>query len=112
MSCQDDSEAVVSPAGRGIGTVAIAIATALAIGGCSLTTAAAPPKILNTERIERAIEQATLAQRDKRINVSCPSGVVQKKGVVFTCSAVYNGGGGQFVVTELDGAGAVHYVAQ
>jgi uncharacterized protein DUF4333 len=112
MFRQHDPEAVVSRAGRGICTVAVTVATGLAIGGCSLGASASAPKVLNTVRIERAIEQATLTQRDKRVNVSCPSGVIQKKGVVFTCTAVYKGGGGQFVVTELDGAGSVHYVDQ
>ena len=71
-----------------------------------------PAPILNSERIERAIEQATLTQRNKRVNVSCPSGVLQKKGVVFTCTAAYKGGSGSFIVTETDGTGRVHYLAK
>ncbi len=86
-----------------------ALATALAVGACGSTSTA---PILNTERIERAIEQATLTQRNKRVNVSCPSGVLQKKGVVFTCTAAYKGGSGSFIVTETDGAGRVHYLAK
>lgn len=100
------------PSGRSLSRLSIsgfAIATAVAVGACGSTPT---PVILNTERIERAIEQATLAQRNKRVNVSCPSGVIQKKGVVFTCTATYKGGGGQFVVTETDGAGGVHYEAK
>jgi hypothetical protein len=88
---------------------AFAIATAVAVGACGSTPT---PVILNTERIERAIEQATLTQRTKRVNVSCPSGVLQKKGVVFTCTATYKGGGGRFIVTETDGTGRVHYLAK
>jgi hypothetical protein len=68
--------------------------------------------ILNTEKVERAIEQSSLTQRNKRVHVSCPSGVQQKKGIVFACTAVFKGGTQRFVVTELDSAGNVHYAAR
>ncbi len=71
------------------------------------------PTILDTEKIERSIERAALVQRRVRVQVSCPSGVVQKKGIVFTCRAVVAGGGStRFVVTELDDAGSVRYKGQ
>ncbi|MGI8801795.1 MAG: DUF4333 domain-containing protein [Solirubrobacteraceae bacterium] len=71
-----------------------------------------PPTILNTEKIERAIEQSSLTQRHKRVNVTCPAGVHQTKGLVFACTAVFRGGTTRFVVTEVDGAGNIHYVAR
>ena len=116
MLLRDDAPDVVRVASRrqmdAFGTrasVVSRLATALAVGACGSTSTA---PILNTERIERAIEQATLTQRNKRVNVSCPSGVLQKKGVVFTCTAAYKGGSGSFIVTETDGAGRVHYLAK
>ena len=69
-----------------------------------------PPTILNTEKVERAIEQSSLEQRRKRVHVSCPSGVHQKKGLVFTCATKAKLST-RFVVTQLDGSGRVHYEA-
>jgi hypothetical protein len=68
-----------------------------------------PKKILDTERVERAIEQSILEKRHLRAQVSCPSGVEQKKGVVFRCTATYKTGANPFVVTQDDDKGAVHY---
>jgi hypothetical protein len=88
--------------------------------GCCLIAAAGltacgssekPQVILNTEKVERAIEQSSLAQRKKRVHVSCPAGVHQKKGLVFTCLTVGGHGMTRFVVTQTDGAGRVHFVA-
>ncbi len=41
-------------------------------------------KILDTERIEVAIKETLIQKRHLRADVSCPSGVEQKKGVVFS----------------------------
>jgi phage protein D len=68
--------------------------------------------ILNTEKIEGAIEQSSLDQRGQVADVSCPSGVHQKKDVVFSCTAVTKGGSTQFEVTQLDDSGQVHYEAK
>ena len=71
---------------------------------------ASRPVILDTERVERAIEQSILTKRHLRAQVSCPSGVEQRKGVVFRCTARLARGVTPFVVTEDDGQGHVHYV--
>jgi hypothetical protein len=101
-------------------------ARALIVGG--LTTAAlvvgacggaddSSPIILNTEKVEYAIERSSLNQRDKNVDVSCPAGVHQKKGLVFSCAAVLSSGSRadrgstRFVVTQLDDKGRVHYEA-
>jgi hypothetical protein len=68
--------------------------------------------ILNTEKIEGAIEQSSLAQRGAHVQVSCPSGIRQRKGLVFTCVAVLGHSSTRFVVTELDGSGHVRYEAR
>jgi Domain of unknown function (DUF4333) len=84
---------------------------ALILAGVGVTACgSSSPKILDTERVERAIEQSVLQKRGLRTQVSCPSGTEQKKGVVFRCTAVYKGGVTPFVVTEDDSRGAVHYV--
>ena len=77
----------------------------LAAGGGSATVT-----ILNTEKVERAIEQSILAQKNLRANVSCPSGVHQKKGISFFCTASLRTGQAPFRVTEVDDAGNVTYV--
>jgi len=68
--------------------------------------------ILNTEKVERAIENSVSAQRGKNARVSCPSGVHQKKDLVFSCTATVKRVNTQFVVTQQDGAGRVSYVAR
>jgi hypothetical protein len=84
------------------------VATSLAVAACG---SSGSPTILNTEKIERAIEQSSLAQRGTKPRVSCPSGVHQKKGLVFSCTAVVKRVNTRFVVTELDGSGHVRYEA-
>jgi hypothetical protein len=91
------------------------LAGALVAAGVAVTACGAsstPTTILNTEKVESAIQQSILAQRSHHAQVSCPSGVHQKKGLVFACTAVIKTASTRFVVTELDDAGHVHYVAQ
>jgi hypothetical protein len=99
---------------RGTHSGGLPIAGVFVLAGLALSAcgSSGPPRVLNTVKIEHAIEQGALAQRDKRIDVSCPSGVKQKKGLVFTCTAVFYGGHARFLVTEVDGVGDVHYAAE
>jgi hypothetical protein len=87
----------------------VLVAASVAVGACGSSGTAT---ILNTEAVERAIEHSSLAQRGQRAGVSCPSGVHQKKGVVFSCTAVVGRDTTRFVVTELDGSGQVRYQAR
>ena len=82
-----------------------AVVAAAGVAGCG----GGNTKILDTERVERAIEQTVLQKRHLKSTVSCPSGIEQKKGLVFRCIATFKGGQTPFVVTE-DAGGAVHYV--
>lgn len=84
--------------------IAVALAGA-GVAGCG----SSKPKILDTERVERAIERSVLEKRHLTTTVSCPSDIEQKKGLKFRCIATYKGGRTPFVVTE-DAKGAVHYV--
>lgn len=86
----------------------ILVAAAAAIAACGSSPA---PKILDTEKVERAIEGSTLAQRRVHTQVSCPSGIHQSEGLTFSCTAVVRSHNTPFVVTQLDGAGHVHYEA-
>ncbi len=88
---------------------AVLLPASLALSACGSSET---PTILDTEKIERAIEDSSLAQRGQRARVSCPSGVHQRKGLEFSCTAVVDRTSTQFVVTELDGAGRVHYEAR
>jgi hypothetical protein len=85
------------------------VGASLAVTACG---SSGSPTILDTEKVERAIEHSSLAQRGARAQVSCPSGVHQKKGVVFFCTAIVKRDSTRFVVTELDGSGHVHYEAR
>jgi len=102
------------PAGsaRRLGRWAVAgslVAATLVTAACGSSEA---PTILDTEKVERAIEQSSFEQRSRRVDVSCPSGVHQKKGLTFSCTAVHPSGSTRFVVNQLDGAGQVRYEAR
>jgi hypothetical protein len=84
------------------------VVASLALTACG---SSGSPTTLNTEKIERAIEQSSLAQRGTYPQVSCPSGMPQTKGWVFSCTALTQHGSTRFVVTELDESGHVHYEA-
>ena len=89
--------------------VGVVLAASLAVSACGESE---PPTILNTEKVERAIERSILVQRGKRAQVSCPSGVHQKKGVDFVCTAVVRRRTTRFDVTQRDDSGRVRYEAR
>ena len=88
---------------------AVLAAASLAVTACG---SSGSPPVLNTEKIERAIEHSSLAQRGVHARVSCPSGVHQEKGMAFSCTAVAGHASTRFVVTQLDDLGHVHYRAR
>jgi hypothetical protein len=94
------------------GVLVAAGLTVTACGSSGHPTTLTTATILNTEKIERAIEHSSLAQRGQYAQVSCPSGVHQRNGLVFTCTAVVGRNSTRFVVTETDGSGHVHYEAR
>jgi hypothetical protein len=87
----------------------VLVAGSFALGAWGSVSA---PRILDTEKVERAIEYSSLAQRGQYAQVSCPSGVHQEKGLVFSCIAAAENVSTRFVVTELDAMGHVHYAAR
>jgi hypothetical protein len=91
-------------------------AVACALVACGVAAPAcgdsAGPTILDTEKVERAIERSSLQQRGRETHVSCPSGVPQREDLSFTCTASLPGASAEFVVTQLDGAGRVRYSAR
>ena len=87
----------------------VLIAAGIAVTACGSSRS---PAVINANTIERAIANSSLAQRGLHAQVSCPSGVPQKQGLVFDCTAVVNRDSTTFVVTELNGSGALHYEAR
>lgn len=65
--------------------------------------------ILDTEKVERAIEQSIAQQRHIKATVSCPAGTHQKKGLTFTCTATFARGSAPFLVRQTDDNGDVTY---
>ena len=68
------------------------------------------PVILNTDKVERAIESSIQTQRHLDSTVSCPVNIIQKAGVTFICQATVQGRLFPVDVTEVDGNGHVTYV--
>jgi hypothetical protein len=85
---------------------------ALATGACGGDDDPEEVVILDTKRVERAIEQSILEQRDLKADVDCPSGVHQGKGLTFNCVATTKDGRTTFVVQQKDDEGNVEYAAQ
>lgn len=83
---------------------------ALVAVAAGLWNATTSPVILNTESVERAIENSISAQRHLVSSVSCPVNIVQKAGAVFTCQATVRGRVFRVIVTETDSHGHVTYV--
>ncbi len=71
-----------------------------------------PLATLNIAKVEQAIKQSIGSQRHLNSTVSCPAEVIQKKGIVFTCTAVVNGKTYPFEVTEVDDEGHVRYIGR
>jgi Domain of unknown function (DUF4333) len=93
---------------RSTALAAAVVAAGLVTTACGSTE---PPTILDTEKVERAIEASSMAQRGQRAQLSCPSGVRQEEGSVFSCTAVVGTAKTRFVVTQIDDAGRVRYEA-
>ncbi len=90
-------------------TLVLAAATAI---GCGDDTQQPAPVILDTKRVERAIEQSILTERKVTADVDCPAGVRQAKGLTFRCVATTRGGvTAAFVVHQKDDKGNVTYAA-
>jgi hypothetical protein len=85
------------------------VAASLALVACGSSGRSTVP--LDTAKIERAIAQSSLAQRDQHAQVSCPPDVPMKKGLEFSCMAKVGQVSTRFVVVEQDGAGHVYYEA-
>jgi hypothetical protein len=77
---------------------------ALLLAGCgsSATT-------LNSFRVERAIADSILRERDLYATVACPSKVAQRAGHEFTCQAHLDVGTYPIDVTETNASGHVRY---
>ncbi len=76
----------------------------------------APVVTLDPRRVEAAIQRASFAQRGAQSKVTCPSQVLQHKGLTFKCTAVVKIGTSRvptgkytFKVTESDDAGHVTF---
>ncbi len=72
----------------------------------------APLATLDIAKVEQAIKQSISSQRHLNSTVTCPVEIIQKKGIVFTCTAVVNGQSYPFEVTEIDNEGHVRYIGR
>ena len=70
---------------------------------------ATPLKTLNVATVESAIVRAIRAQRGQSATVRCPSPILQKAGLVFTCTATLSDGRLLFRVVEQNDAGGVRF---
>ncbi|MEA2362900.1 MAG: hypothetical protein QOD71_2045 [Thermoleophilaceae bacterium] len=86
--------------------LALLVAAGAAVSACG---SSASPTVLDTEKLERAIERSSRAQRGVDAHVSCPSGTRQKQGLTFSCTAVVDRRTTRFVAIQVDGSGHVRY---
>jgi Domain of unknown function (DUF4333) len=85
---------------------------ALVAVAAGLWNGTSSPIILNTNRVEQAIQNSISSQRHLASTVICPVNIVQKAGVVFDCQATVGGRVYRVVVTETDNSGHVTYVVE
>jgi hypothetical protein len=71
-----------------------------------------PLAILDIAKVQQAIEQSIGSQRHLGSTATCPAEVIQKEGIVFTCTATVNGKSYPFEVTEVDDEGHVRYIGR
>ncbi len=76
------------------------------------TGAAKPKALLNTHRIELAIEQSVLSQRDVHVKVICPKAIPERKGRDFHCIATEGRVRTPFAVVQRNDEGYVTYSAE
>jgi hypothetical protein len=97
--------------GRSLHTCAIALAAAALVAG-ALTGCGSSATRLDSVRVERAIADTILRERNLYATVACPSSVPQKAGHAFTCQAHLDVGTYPIEVTETNGSGHVRYENQ
>jgi hypothetical protein len=83
--------------------------TAGALAAVALAGCGSGATTLDSVRVERAIADSILRERNLRTTVSCPTRVPQKSGHAFTCQARLDVGIYPIAVTETNGAGHVRY---
>jgi len=71
-----------------------------------------PLVVLDIDRVQRAIERSMLQQRHLHATVRCPSEVLRRAGLTFTCEAAFGGKRHPFSVTQLDNHGGLRYAGQ
>jgi len=92
-----------------VGTYPVVVAEVNARGGVRYSNNA-PLRILDPRSVESAIQHAFLTQRHLKSTVVCPTTILQRRGVTFTCSATTRKGAGLFTVTEVDDSGRVTFI--
>ena len=85
-------------------------AAALAVG--ALTGCGSSVTTLDSVRVERAIADTILRERNLYATVACPASVPQKAGHAFICQAHLDVGTYPIEVTETNGSGHVRYENQ
>lgn len=94
-------------------TLAVALLAGCGGSDSDVRTVTAPAVvILDTKRVEHAIEDSILKQRGVKADVDCPSGVHQAKGLSFDCVATTATGHTTFAVQQGDAKGNVTYAAR
>ena len=89
-----------------VGTDKIAVTETNNSGDVSIKPEA-PLVVLNLGKVEHEIEQSVAKGTSIRAHVTCPQQVMQRSGIVFTCTATINGKAHKFTVTETSASGQV-----
>jgi hypothetical protein len=69
----------------------------------------APLEVLDSRIVERSIANTLLLQRHVRASVRCPSPVLERQGLGFTCTASVSGVDRPIDVTQTNATGHVEY---
>jgi len=92
-----------------VGTYSVSVRELNTRGGVSYSNSK-PLNILNSHRIELAIEDAVHSKRHVKTTATCPAAILEAKGLKFTCTAKLKTGAASFLVTETDNNGHVSFI--
>jgi hypothetical protein len=92
-----------------VGTYTVSVLELNARGGVSYSNNT-PLNILNSHRIEVAIQEAVHTQKHVKTTATCPATILEAKGLQFTCTAKIKKGIASFRVTETNNTGHVNFV--
>ena len=92
-----------------VGTYTVSVLELNARGGVRYSNSK-PLNVLDSHRIQLAIQDAVRSKRHVNTTATCPAAILQAKGLTFTCTAKIKKGVASFRVTQTDNNGHITFI--